>query len=165
MITKVYVAGASVEIGRARSWMTRLRDVDITVTSTWPEVITRAGAPNPVDASPDQLTEWVLRDLAEAEASDVLWLLLPPKDVQTVGAYIELGAARRDRTLIVMSGGPHRSIFTPVLAHRSFDDDETAFNWILAGHREMIRRAVCDHRARWMPAHDESFADDEDVSS
>ena len=141
MITKVYLAGASAEIERARGWATKLRDADIMLTSTWVDVIGRVGAANPATASREQLTKWVLRDIAEVREANVLWLLLPAKEVSTVGAWIELGIATNDSTHIVMSG-PHRPIFTPVLANAHFDDDQSAFDYIQAGHRRLVKEQV-----------------------
>ncbi len=141
MITTLYLAGASAEIDRARKWAQALRDADITVLSTWVEVIGKAGAANPADATPEQLTKWTLRDEAEVKSSELLWLLLPAKGVHTVGAYIELGIARASRKHIVMSG-LHRPIFTPVLADASFSSDEEAFEYIQRGHRSMVKKHV-----------------------
>lgn len=141
MITKLYLAGASAEIDRARKWASALRDADITVLSTWVEVIGKAGAANPADATPEQLTKWTLRDEAEVHASDLLWLLLPAKGIHTVGAYIELGLSRAWGKHIVMSG-THRPIFTPVFADISFATDEEAFEYIQTGHRTNVQRLV-----------------------
>ena len=144
MITKVYLAGASAELARAREWASKLRDADIMVTSTWVEVIGRVGAANPANATIEQLTKWVLRDLAEVSDSDVLWLLLPPLSIQTVGAWIELGTAQNEKKHIVMSG-PHRPIFTPVLANAHFEADQAAFDYIQEHHRVMVRGEVEAH--------------------
>lgn len=141
MITTLYLAGASAEIDRARKWAQALRDADITVLSTWVEVIGKAGAANPADATPEQLTKWTLRDEAEVKGSELLWLLLPAKGIHTVGAYIELGIARASGKHIVTSG-LHRPIFTPVLADVSFATDEEAFEYIQTGHRMKVKRAV-----------------------
>lgn len=141
MITPIYLAGASAEIDRACKWAQALREADITVLSTWVEVIGKAGAANPTDATIEQLTKWTLRDEAEVKASELLWLLLPAKGVHTVGAYIELGIARATRKHIVMSG-LHRPIFTPVLADMSFVTDEEAFEYIQSGHRMKVKMDV-----------------------
>lgn len=141
MITTLYLAGASAEIDRARKWAQALREADITVLSTWVEVIGKTGAANPADATPEQLTKWTLRDEAEVKGSELLWLLLPSKGIHTVGAYIELGIARATGKHIVTSG-LHRPIFTPVLADISFATDEEAFEYIQTGHRTKVKREI-----------------------
>lgn len=144
MITKVYLAGASKEIERARQWAEKLRDADIMLTSTWVEVIGRVGAANPATASPEQLTKWTLRDIAEVQDADLLWLLLPAIGVETVAAYVELGVAYVSEKRIVTSG-PHRPIFTPVLADESFAADVDAFDWIQKYHRHRVDEMVAKH--------------------
>lgn len=147
MITKVYLAGASAEIERARANAQRLREADIHVMSTWIDVIGKVGAANPKDATPEQLTKWTLRDLEEVEQADVLWLQLPALTVQTVGAWIELGIAYKAHVTVLMSG-PHRPIFTPVLAHKHFETDDEAFEWLQKRHRTMVEQNVEGHLAR-----------------
>lgn len=144
MITKVYLAGASSELARAKMWAEKLRDADIMLTSTWVDVIGRVGAANPANATIEQLTAWTLRDLAEVAEADNLWLLLPAVGVHTVGAYIELGAAYVGGKHIVMSGA-HRPIFTPVLAHEHYDADEDAFKYITERNKRLAASHVDDH--------------------
>lgn len=144
MITKVYLAGASAEIERARANAQRLRDADIHVMSTWVDVIGKAGAANPHNATPEQLTKWTLRDLEEVREADVLWLQLPALTVSTVGAWIELGVAYAENKVVLMSG-PHRPIFTPVLAYRHFDTDDEAFAWLKARHDDNVQIHIHHH--------------------
>lgn len=144
MITKVYLAGASSEIERARFNAQRMRDADIHVMSTWVEVIGKAGSANPAHATPEQLTKWTLRDLEEVKTADVLWLQLPALDKHTVGAWIELGIAYSSNVIVLMSG-PHRPIFTPVLAHKHFETDDEAFAWLKEEHNRMVDNRVREH--------------------
>lgn len=152
MITKVYLAGASAEIERARFNAQRMREADIHVMSTWVDVIGKVGAANPRDATPEQLTKWTLRDLEEVKAADVLWLQLPAVDVHTIGAWIELGIAYSEGVTVLMSG-IHRPIFTPVLAHKHFATDEEAFAWIKWHHDNNVKLMVDEHlqKQRAMP--------------
>ncbi len=152
MITKVYLAGASAEIERARANAQRLRDADIHVMSTWIDVIGKGGAANPRDATPEQLTKWTLCDLEEVKAADVLWLQLPAVDVHTIGAWIELGIAYSEGVTVLMSG-IHRPIFTPVLAHKHFATDDEAFAWLKSQHDTNVKRCVEEHlfKQRGMP--------------
>lgn len=124
--TKIYVAGASSEIVRAERQGRLLRDNGFEVVSTWTQVIRDVGHANPTDATPEEYKLWAGRDLAEVQAADVFWLLLP--EANTVGAWIELGFAHAINKLIVMSG-QHRPIFTPALArfHSHYDQEILSF--------------------------------------
>ncbi len=141
MITKVYVAGASKEIDRAKSVIAKLEAHDIHVVSTWPKVITSVGAPNPADATEEQFVEWTARDLAEVDEAAILALLLPAKGVETVGAYIELGWAAKGQKTIIMSG-PHRPIFTPAMADIYCENDDALVDAIIARHRARVDNYV-----------------------
>ncbi len=163
MLTKVYVAGSSREIDRARRVCAALRDIDVHVMSTWPEVIGKVGAANPHDATPDQLLKWTLRDLGEVGSSDILLLLLPEE--QTIGAWIELGfafaLAQNCSALKIVMSGRHRPIFTEPLADVAFplsgDDlrllpelvtarlielDNMAIDWIKNYQRDRVEHVV-----------------------
>lgn len=141
MHTRVYIAGASSEVTRARAARTQLEAGGLTVTSTWPDVIEQVGQNNPRDASISDLARWALTDLAELHAADALWLLLPFGQTTTVGAWIELGVAFEARKAIIMSG-PHRPIFTPVLADHHFELDHDAGRLLVEKHEETNRRAI-----------------------
>lgn len=144
MITKVYLAGASAELDRAKRNAQMLRDADIHVISTWVDVIGKVGAANPADATAEQLTKWTLRDLEEVKEADVLWLQLPDAGINTIGAWIELGIAYASQKMVLMSG-IHRPIFTPVLAHKHFNSDGEAFRWLKRMHDDMITDKVKTH--------------------
>lgn len=139
---KVYVAGASSEMERAETWMRKLRGVGIIVTSTWPEVIRSVGKANPRDATIAECKEWVMKDLGEIDAADVLWLLLP--DLSTIGAWIELGFAHARNKMIVTSG-LHRPIFTPGLSNAHNKDDEQIFA-TLSGIRNLTSSEILELR-------------------
>lgn len=141
MITKVYLAGASAELDRAKRNAQMLRDADIHVISTWVDVIGKVGAANPADATPEQLTKWTLRDLEEVREADVLWLQLPAAGINTIGAWIELGIAYTSQKMVLMSG-IHRPIFTPVLADKHFNSDGEALRWLKRMHDDMIADKV-----------------------
>lgn len=142
MITKVYVAGASKEIDRAKQAIASLEERSIVVTSSWPKVIGSVGAPNPTDATIEQYTEWALRDLSEVDEANYLLLLLPSKGVETVGAYVELGYSFKGRQQVIVTAGRHRPIFTPALSTIHFESDNEAIDWILAQHRVMVIEEV-----------------------
>lgn len=154
MITKVYVAGASAQIERAKAAIAALEAESIVVTSSWPKVITNVGAPNPAGATDEQYTEWALRDLGEVDEAEYLLLLIPPKGIETVGAYVELGYTFKAGKPIV-TAGQHRPIFTPALSMVHFAEDRDALTWIINQHKAMVRHEVLaamserdGHRAR-----------------
>ena len=121
----VYVAAASSEIARAKAFMTALRALGITVTSTWTDVIEQVGAANPMAAAPADRAVWAQDDLDQVAKAQVLCLLLPPAGVTTIGAWVELGFALAlggtpARPVLVV--GEERSIFTALANHRLPDD-------------------------------------------
>lgn len=134
---KVYVAGSSAEMERAEKQMAALRVAGIEVTSTWPEVIKKVGAANPMDASREDRAMWAATDLAEVASSDVFWLLLP-NGAPSAGAFTELGyavmlgaVARQARLaevegvpdLWIICSGTEKSIFSALAHHFATDDD------------------------------------------
>lgn len=141
MITKVYVAGASAQIERAKAAIAALEAESIVVTSSWPKVISNVGAPNPSGATLAQYTEWSLRDLGEVDEAEYLLLLIPPKGIETVGAYVELGYSFKAHKPIV-TAGQHRPIFTPALSMVHFEEDQGALDWIIGQHKAMVAREV-----------------------
>lgn len=141
MITKVYVAGASAQLERAKAAIVELERHSIVVTSSWPKVIGAVGAPNPRDATLAQYTEWSLRDLGEVDEADYLLLLLPPRGIETVGAYVELGYSFAKGKPIV-TAGEHRPIFTPALSMIHFPEDAGALEWLVGQHTVMVAREV-----------------------
>ncbi len=121
---RVYVAGSSDEISRARRWMTALYGAGITVTSTWCDVIAATGGVgNPRDATTADRRLWSEVDLAgQVAQSHVLWLLTPTT-APGRGAYCELGYAHALGKRIHSSGDTKQSIFTAI-GHEHETDDE-----------------------------------------
>ncbi len=143
---KVYVAAASNEIERAELWMARLRQVGITVVSTWAENIRKVGAANPMNVTREQRAVWAKGCLSEVSDANVLWFLLPPKGVYTDGAPTEFGyallfgAIAQEARQAGVEGAPNfriavsgteRSIFTSLALHYASDD--AAFEDIASG--------------------------------
>lgn len=131
---KVYIAGSTAEIDRAKSWGARLQRFGIEVISTWTTVVGEHGC-NPRDASLQQRRTWALDDIDQIRQADLFWLLVPALDRPSRGAWFELGVAW---TLIapgckqlIASGDTRQSIFC-ALAGREFDDDVDAFIEIVA---------------------------------
>jgi hypothetical protein len=128
---RVYVAGSSLEMDRARRAVERLYEAGCLVTSTWINVIASVGSANPTDVSHERRRSWSVVDLAEVTLADVLWFLVPPTTVQTRGAWVELGHAYASGKQIVCSGdSTAQSIFTALGAEFATDDE--AFSFVTA---------------------------------
>jgi hypothetical protein len=132
---KVYVAGASREIERAKRMMAAVQHHGMVVAYDWPARIEEAGSAN------EGLTAAVskaasLEALGGVASSHVFWFLLP--NDTTIGAYVELGYFLGiGKGIAIGSGGAHGvSIFTATF-HVTFDTDEQALEW-LAGKWEDI---------------------------
>jgi nucleoside 2-deoxyribosyltransferase len=131
---RVYVAGSSGQIERAKSAIAALRERGHIVTHDWPVLVERVGSANPPDASSADRTDWATDDLKGVHDADVFWLLMPSTD--GFGAAVELGYALAHGRPVVVSGGtPSRSIFTE-LATWMFDRDDQALD-------ELFTRCDC----------------------
>lgn len=134
---RIYVAGASAEMARAKTVIAKLKEKGFTVVSTWTDVITKVGDANPMSASREDRAEWSTTDLMQVADAEVLWLLLPPKGTETIGAYIELGFAMNIQMMMaqakaagmpaperfIVTSGTERSIFTALTNHYVTDDE------------------------------------------
>lgn len=127
-MTRVYVAGSSHELARARRWMDRLREEGFEITHDWVTEIENVGQANPPDATPQQRHDWAVNDLNRVADADILWLLAPAEG-EGRGAYAELGTAYTLGREIVVSGPTKQSIFCAL--GEEFPDDEAAFAYIL----------------------------------
>jgi hypothetical protein len=98
---KIYVAGASSEIETARGWMKRLREAGFEVTVDWPTMIDQGGGvANDLPGEAARKAAWTdLRGVSDAE---IFWMLVP--EVETKGAWIELGYALSESVVVFMSG-------------------------------------------------------------
>lgn len=126
---KIYISAASTpdQIGRVATWARRLKEANVEVVSTWPETVAAAaGVGNPRGAETRQRRQWSWIDLAEVGSADALWFMVPPADVQTRGAWVELGVAYTHGIRIVSSGDTKQSIFTAL--GEEYETDEEAFD-------------------------------------
>jgi hypothetical protein len=133
----VYVGAASSELERAKRVMKLLRDKGIRVTSTWVETITNVGDANPMSAPLIDQQKWSQQDLNEVMDAQVLLLLLPPKGIETIGAYVEYGFALALQMLseqmiatgapvpprVIVTAGRKRSIFFSMAEHSDTDEE------------------------------------------
>jgi hypothetical protein len=90
-MTRVYVAGSSLQLERVKAAMTALRTAGHTVTHDWVAAVEAAGSAHPVDATEDQKTAWARDDLRGIVEAEVFWLLMPSQ--MSFGATFELGYA------------------------------------------------------------------------
>ncbi len=148
-VTKVYVAGASAEIERARTMISLLEAAGIHVTSTWPSIIDSVGDANPRDASRDDRRRLSSICLEQVREADLLWFLVPPKDRPSSGAWVETGCAIDRGKLVIASGDTKQSIF-PSLAIE-LDDDHAALALIrkLADSQDEVVEQVKRDAERW----------------
>lgn len=128
---RVYLAGASApeQAGRVLAWAERLTEAGAQVASTWTAHVAMAGEGNPRDATRKQRLTWSMGDLSELRTSTVMWLLVPPVEVPTRGAWFEVGYAYSAGIPVVLSGDTRQSVFC-VLGDE-YQDDEDAFGMVL----------------------------------
>lgn len=114
MRLKVYVGGSSTELDRNRLVSQMLEaKLDIDVTSSWAERVTKAGEANPPNMHEVDRYAAAYSDLSELSNSDWLLLLMPPKGVVSAGAFLEFGYALARSIKVCVSGlDQNASIFT-----------------------------------------------------
>jgi hypothetical protein len=137
--TRIYVAGASKEMDRAKAAMRDLEASGFVITLDWTQQIEAVGKPDS-ELTGAELIPHAVADLA-AVAGASIFLLLHPENEST-GAWTELGYALRcrneraasrgrgDQLEILISGG-RRGIFWS-LADKHFPNDAAAV-WYLRG--------------------------------
>jgi hypothetical protein len=131
MPCRVYLAGSSApaERERVRRWSAALTAAGIMVHATWPVMVGAVGAGEPPHASIADRRRRAVQYLTELRHADVLWVLCPPIDTPTRGAWIELGVAYECARLIVASGDTRQSVFAALA--EEFTTDEDAFHALL----------------------------------
>ena len=135
---RVYVAGSSREMDRARAAMDYVRELGGVITFDWVAEIERVGSAND-GLTDEQRRSSAAADLEGVEACDVFWLLAP--ETPSTGAWVELGIALglRESIRIIVSGpGSKRSIFS-ALANIETPSDITAAHHIARLVREGSR--------------------------
>lgn len=120
MSLKVYVAGSSGEIDRAKAATAALRAAGVVVVSTWPEVVEAVGDANPPTASREERLGWALEDLRQVELADVV-LLLCPWESAGRGAYLEAGYALGLDIPVVAAGRTLQSVFCSCFSEHETD--------------------------------------------
>jgi hypothetical protein len=139
VIGSLYLAASSADITRAKYWRDQLVLAGVPVISTWIDTIMFVGAANPRDATRQDRRAWARRCLQEVQIAELLWLLVPPPELATIGAWVELGyALGAGAAHLICSGDTLRSIF-PALAEEH-ERDADAFAAVLAHLREQAVR-------------------------
>lgn len=135
---KVYVAGSSRELPRAKRVIAALRERGITVTHDWPAQIEAVGEANPVDASDEQRFTWAWDCLEALQDAECSLFLLP--ETETTGMWVELGYALSMPKTVFMAG-EHASIFTATVDYtQRAANDDVAVEWI--AEMAQARRSV-----------------------
>jgi hypothetical protein len=129
---KIYLAGSEDQgqIVRVKRWSAKLTEAGWDVISTWVASIENNGGPNRRDALSRDRRSWACTCMIETRQADAFWLLVPPAEVSTAGAWVELGVAYESARTIVCSGDTRRSVFSAI-GHEE-DTDEGAFAWLQA---------------------------------
>lgn len=135
---KIYVAGSSSELSRAKRMMQLLSAAGFDVVSTWPATIEAVGDANPREATTEQRLGWSRADVEQVRQADLLWLLVSAASV-SFGACFEFGIAHERSMHVVASGDTLRSIFTSLADE--FADDMEAFAHICKVRDEAKRTA------------------------
>lgn len=136
-MTAVYIAASSLDMARAKRWRTALLEAGLAVTSTWIESIEAVGEANPATATREQRLGWAQQCATGVRNANILWLLSPPLDAPSCGAWCELGVAQNNYTTVVCSGPTtHQSIFCALGAE--YASDFEAFAAICLLHQQDV---------------------------
>ncbi len=141
---KIYVAGASAELERARVVMEFIYDHPrMTLVRDWVkdiEIERVEGGRQDSDLTQSEQAVYARKNLGAIADSDVLWLLSPPADVHTTGAWVELGAALVTghvrqalglaATVVIVSGLSSWHYLFNSLADQHFETDAEAIDWL-----------------------------------
>jgi hypothetical protein len=141
-MTSIYVAGASADLPFIEGYMAQLRSAGLEITHDWCAVVRDAmaqgkGANSGMTREEQALTAQA--DLDGIARADIFWLLMPPVESRSVGAFVELGyvlsvrdgPGNREKPIIVVSGATDRSIFA-ALADVLFITHDQAFRYIVS---------------------------------
>ena len=97
------------------------------ITYDWTRAVRNAGHGSPDDMSVRLAA--VVQDLAGVRAADLVWLLAPPADSKSTGAWVELGYALASAVPVITSGDVKRCIFADI-AIKQFVTHDEAFMWL-----------------------------------
>jgi len=136
MRRRLYIAGAAVEWKRVRAMMRAAEALGYHLTLDWTLSIEEHEKSGVTDRQLDAYAakRYADEDVNAVQASDVVWLMIPPDD-KGRGAWVELGLALASpRCQIIVSGDVNASIFLHLVDKR-FETHEEALAWL-----EEVRR-------------------------
>lgn len=135
MITRVYVAGASAELERAKTAMDWVREMPgLALAYDWVADVQKhrvEGGKSDADLTNEQRFWLASNDASAVSECDTFWLLVPNVSVVTVGAWFELGVAVSTGRRVVVSGIQSGQHLFCSLAESTFAVDHDAKAWIL----------------------------------
>lgn len=144
---RIYVAGASAEIGLIIEVTRSLREAGWTITYDWTEAVSAFGSAGE-ELTNEAKESFARKDLMGVAEADVFWMLAPQN--RSVGAWIELGSALTWRAMraalldagvdlqincvpsdpvVVVVSGATDSIFA-LLADKRFATHDEALAWL-----------------------------------
>lgn len=139
---RIYVAGSSAELERAKRAMQLVTDAGHEVTSSWVQSIEQSGERNPADmAAREAAARQCMRELL---SSQLVWALLSHN---SKGLYWEMGAATIAHVRVVATGPSEiqvATVFTSLCSLRLPSDEDMAY--FLANERQRERD---NHFAEW----------------
>jgi hypothetical protein len=142
---KIYVAGSSHEIGRAKHWTRQLDSMMFEVVSDWPHLIENRGFVNPENIPTEELQTYANHDLDNITSANIIWQLSTNEHC-SLGSAFEAGfayasrvtsdgggsGANENRSYWIVSGpGQKKNIFT-TLADDFYLTDDEAFEAIVS---------------------------------
>lgn len=129
----VYVAGASTEYPRAKTWISALRSNGVVVSYDWTPAVSFSLSQGAKEKDLPKDERLCIAETAHdaVETADLLWGLIPDQPTPSSGLWYELGVARANKKMIVVSGKDwDRTVFTEV-ADLQFGKDVDAFAFIV----------------------------------
>ena len=127
-MTRLYIAGSGADLDRAARWIGLARAAGFEVENDWPAAIRRVGERHP-GGDPGLVAFNAC--YGPVRRADAFWLLSPPSDRPTVGAWVELGLAVEECGEIVISGPTAFDNIFHRLGHHVQKSDEVAFEHLL----------------------------------
>lgn len=126
---KIYIASASAmpHLELVEGYMRGVERAGHTITYDWTRAVRRAGSGSPDDSN--TRLEGVLNDLAGVRDADLVWLIAPPIESRSTGAWVELGYALACAVPVITSGDARRCIFADIAIKR-FTEHLDALVWI-----------------------------------
>lgn len=123
MTLRVYVAGSSAELPRAKEAIAACGARGWEVTLDWPALVEKHGGRANRGLSHDERSVAANLTLNAVCRADVFWLLVPSIDAPSRGCWVELGTALHvaDVAMVVCSGDTEQSVFCVNLIEKKTD--------------------------------------------